>query len=59
MNSAKTLIEKLSDEKVRWDKQAKDIESEIKGFPVDSAIAAAFTIYLCSSDEKVRKNLSG
>ena len=57
MNAAKNLIDKLSDEKVRWEKQDKAIVLELKAFPVDSTLAAAFTVYLSGSDEKKRKSL--
>lgn len=51
-------MDKLGDEKVRWQKQAESIEKEFKLFPIDSLIAAAFTTYLSDADENVREKIS-
>lgn len=52
---AKTLLDKLGDEKVRWEQQSKNIELEFKSFPMDSLLAACFTIYLSDADENIRE----
>lgn len=51
---ASSLLDKLGDEKVRWESQAVSIEKEFKSFPVDSLLAAGFTIYLSEKDENQR-----
>lgn len=48
---AKTLLDQLVDEKIRWETQSKIIEAEFKNFPLDSLLAACFTVYLSSTDE--------
>ncbi|KAL4440929.1 hypothetical protein ABPG74_009342 [Tetrahymena malaccensis] len=52
---ASSLLDKLGDEKVRWEAQAQSIEKEFKSFPVESLLAAGFTIYLSENDENQRE----
>lgn len=52
---ASELLDKLGDEKIRWEGQAVSIEKEFKSFPVESLLAAGFTIYLSENDENQRE----
>ena len=54
LNTAKNLLGKLEDEKVRWDSQYKYIEKETREYPISSLIAAAFVTYLSDQDENQR-----
>lgn len=49
--TARNLLSKLEDERVRWDQDFKSIEKETREYPVSSLVAAAFITYLSSEDE--------
>lgn len=57
LSRAKNLLEKLYDEKNRWEFQANSIDMEIKNYPYDCMLGAAFTIYLCDADENIREQV--
>ncbi|EGR28544.1 hypothetical protein IMG5_173090 [Ichthyophthirius multifiliis] len=52
---AQSLIDKLKDEKIRWEEQSEQIEKEVKSFPIQSLLCAGFTIYLSEKDENQRE----
>ena len=51
---AQSLLNKLLDEKVRWQQQHEEISQEVKLFAVDSLLAAGFIVYLSHTDENLR-----
>lgn len=51
MSTAKNLLLKLEDEKVRWQEDFNSIEQEVREYPISSFIAAGFTTYLGDKDE--------
>lgn len=55
LERAKGLLEKLTDEKVRWQKQAHDITTEIANMPYNCLLSSAFCIYLSEEEEKKRE----
>jgi dynein heavy chain 2, cytosolic len=54
LTTAKNLLSKLEDERVRWDGEYRNIEKETREYPVHSLIAAAFVGYLSDQDENER-----
>jgi dynein heavy chain 2 len=56
---AQSLLTKLLDEKVRWQQQHEEISHEVKQFPVDSLLSAAYTVYLSHTDENIRSKYLG
>lgn len=54
LKSAKSLLEKLDDERVRWQKDSEVIANEFKEFPLNSLITSAFIAYLSDKDEGIR-----
>ena len=57
LSAAQDLLDKLGDEKVRWQKQVEQIESQVKSLPFDSLLASAFTIYMSDADEIMRETI--
>jgi hypothetical protein len=57
LTTAKNLLSKLEDEKVRWQNDFNLIEKEVREYPISSFIAAAFSIYLSDKDEGEREIL--
>ncbi|EGR34655.1 hypothetical protein IMG5_004580 [Ichthyophthirius multifiliis] len=55
LNIASSLLSKLADEKIRWEHQSLQIETEFQTFPQNSLLAAAFTTYLPQKDENQRE----
>jgi len=48
------LLDKLKDEKVRWEEQIQQLQVEFKALPINSLLTAAFVTYLGTGDEDVR-----
>lgn len=57
LKSAKSLLTKLDDERIRWQKDSESIASEFKEYPLNSLLAAAFVAYLSDKDEGIREKL--
>jgi len=55
LRRAKGLLEKLTDEKERWGRQASEITSEIEKMPYNCLLSAGFCIYLSEEEEKKRE----
>jgi dynein heavy chain 2 len=55
LERAKGLLEKLSDEKERWKKQAEDISAEINNMSYNCLLSSAFCIYLSEEEESKRE----
>ena len=51
---AKSLLEKLTDEKERWSQQAADISSEVTKMPYNCVLSAGYCIYLSEAEESKR-----
>lgn len=57
LSLARNLLDKLEDERVRWERQSKSIELEFKSYPVESMLATCFTVYLSDADENTREGM--
>ena len=55
LKRAKGLLEKLTDEKERWGRQATEITTEIEKMPYNCLLSAGFSIYLSEEEEKKRE----
>mmetsp|Transcript_41826 Transcript_41826/g.82044 ORF Transcript_41826/g.82044 Transcript_41826/m.82044 type:complete len:4055 (+) Transcript_41826:307-12471(+) len=59
LESAQSLLGKLSGEKVRWEEQTANLASQIESLPSHSLLAAGFVTYLSGFAEDFRRKMMG
>lgn len=59
LSAAQSMIQKLSEEKSRWQIQTQNLSQELAILPIFSFFSAAFVTYLSFKDENERSDMLG